>query len=84
MKQEVHNISLKYLFFTFLKIGAISWGGFMALIAVVQKQLVDKDQVIREEVILDGISLASACREQWPSTWLPMSAISCMVSKEPL
>ena len=59
MKQEVHNISLKYLFFTFLKIGAISWGGFMALIAVVQKQLVDKDQVIREEVILDGISLAS-------------------------
>jgi chromate transporter len=31
----------------------------MALVAVVQKQLVDKDKVIREEVILDGISLAS-------------------------
>ena len=56
---ENKTISLKYLFFTFLKIGAISWGGFMALIAVVQKQLVDKDKVIREEVILDGISLAS-------------------------
>ena len=59
MKQEGKEISLKYLFLTFLKIGAISWGGFMALIAVVQKQLVDKDKVIREEVILDGISLAS-------------------------
>ena len=57
--EESKKISLKYLFFTFLKIGAISWGGFMALIAVVQKQLVDKDKVIREELILDGISLAS-------------------------
>src|SRR5512133_1557471 len=57
--EENKEISLKYLFFTFLKIGSISWGGFMALIAVVQKQLVDKDKVIREEVILDGISLAS-------------------------
>ncbi len=57
--QEGKEISLRYLFFTFLKIGAISWGGFMALIAVVQKQLVDKDKVIKEELILDGISLAS-------------------------
>jgi chromate transporter len=57
--QDGSKISLKYLFFTFLKIGAISWGGFMALIAVMKKQLVDKDKVLREEVVLDGISLAS-------------------------
>ncbi len=57
--QEGSKISLKYLFFTFLKIGAISWGGFMALIAVMKKQLVDKDKVLKEEVVLDGISLAS-------------------------
>lgn len=57
--QDGHKISLKYLFFTFLKIGAISWGGFMALIAVMKKQLVDKDKVLKEEVVLDGISLAS-------------------------
>lgn len=57
--EEHKEISLKYLFFTFLKIGSISWGGFMALIAVMKKQLVDKDKVIREEVVLDGISLAS-------------------------
>jgi chromate transporter len=31
----------------------------MALVAVVQKQLVDKDKIIREELILDGLSLAS-------------------------
>ncbi len=53
------KISLKYLFFTFLKIGSVSWGGFMALIAVVEKQLVEKDKIIQHEMILDGISLAS-------------------------
>lgn len=51
--------SLRYLFFTFLKIGAISWGGFMALVSVVQKQLVEKDKKIADDVILDSISLAS-------------------------
>ncbi|MCY1721803.1 chromate efflux transporter [Prolixibacteraceae bacterium Z1-6] len=53
------DTSLKYLFFTFLKIGAISWGGFMALISVVQQQLVEKDKKVADGVILDSISLAS-------------------------
>jgi chromate transporter len=53
------KISLKYLFFIFLKIGSISWGGFMALISVVQKEFVDKNNIVKDEVILDGISLAS-------------------------
>lgn len=57
--QNPRDISLKYLFFTFLKIGAISWGGFMALISVVQKQLSDKDKIVEDEVILDSITLAS-------------------------
>jgi len=52
-------VSLKYLFFTFLKIGSISFGGFMALISVVQNQLVEKDKIIKNETVLDGISLAS-------------------------
>jgi chromate transporter len=51
--------TLRYLFFTFLKIGSTSWGGFMALISVVQKQLVDKDKKIDGETLLEGISLAS-------------------------
>jgi len=54
-----NNISLIHLFFTFLKIGATSFGGFMALISVVQNQLVTKDKIIDDEAILDGISLAS-------------------------
>lgn len=54
-----NKVSLKYLFFTFLKIGVTSWGGFMALISVVQKNLVEKDKVVSDEEILDGISLAS-------------------------
>jgi chromate transporter len=51
--------TLRYLFFTFLKIGATSWGGFMALISVVQKRVVEKDKKIENELILEGISLAS-------------------------
>jgi len=51
--------TLRYLFFTFLKIGATSWGGFMALISVVQKRVVEKDRKIENELILEGISLAS-------------------------
>jgi chromate transporter len=57
--QNTYNTSLKYLFFTFLKIGATSWGGFMALISVVQKQVVEKDKKIDGETLLEGISLAS-------------------------
>jgi len=54
-----NSVSLNYLFLTFLRIGATSWGGFMALISVVQKNMVEKDKVIKDEEILDGISLAS-------------------------
>jgi len=51
--------TLKYLFTNFLWIGATSWGGFMALISVIQKNLVEKDKVMDDDEILDAISLAS-------------------------
>ncbi len=57
MDKKQHT-TLRYLFLTFLKIGAISWGGFMALISVVQTQFVDKSRVIENEDVLDGIALA--------------------------
>lgn len=53
------EISLRYLFFSFLKIGSISWGGFMALVSVIRSQMVEKDKTVSDETILDGISLAS-------------------------
>lgn len=49
---------LKSTFTLFLKIGALSFGGFMALIASVQKEVVQKKQLITQEDVLDGISLA--------------------------
>lgn len=51
--------SLLFLFLSFLKIGATSWGGFMGLISVVQKELVEKKGLIEEKEIFEGISLAS-------------------------
>ena len=53
------QVSLKYLFLTFLKIGAISFGGFMALVSVVRDQMVEKDKIVEDKTILDGVSLAS-------------------------
>ena len=53
------KLSYRYLFFLFLKIGATSWGGFMALIAVIQKQMSEKEGMINEKEIVYAISLAS-------------------------
>ena len=52
-------VSLGFLFWTFLKIGSIAWGGFMGLISVVQNEVVNRHQLISEEEMLDGISLAT-------------------------
>ena len=52
-------VSLGYLFITFLKIGGTAFGGFMALISVVQQQLVQKDKVLKDEVLYDGIAITS-------------------------
>ena len=50
---------LSYLFFTFLKIGCISFGGHMALIAVVEKEMIEKDGRISREDLLNAVSIAS-------------------------
>jgi chromate transporter len=51
--------SLWSLFFDFLKIGATAFGGFMALISVVQDQIVDRRRLLPQNEMLDGISLAT-------------------------
>ena len=51
--------SLWLLFWTFLKIGSTAFGGFMALISVVQNYLVDREKLLTDEDMLDGISLAT-------------------------
>ena len=55
----MERASLPYIFFTFLKLGATAFGGYMSLVAIVQKQLVEIDKKMKEEDLLDGISLTS-------------------------
>ncbi len=56
---ERETISLRYLFFTFLKIGMVSFGGHMALISVIQREMAEKDKTISAEAILDAVGIAS-------------------------
>ena len=51
--------SIWKLFWTFLKIGSTAFGGFMALISAVQNYLVDREKILSDEDMLDGISLAT-------------------------
>ncbi|MEP3386737.1 MAG: chromate efflux transporter [Reichenbachiella sp.] len=59
MSDNSTNLSMGYLFKTFLKVGSFSFGGFMALIAVLQNQMVEEDKTLDNQVLLDGVSLAS-------------------------
>ena len=52
-------ITLRYLFARLFKIGMVSFGGYMALVAMLQQELVEKDKAIPQEVITDAISIAS-------------------------
>jgi len=58
-QEQKVRASLKYLFFTFLKIGCVSFGGYMALVALVQKVMVDQDEVLDNDIILDSVTVAS-------------------------
>jgi len=51
--------SLWSLFFSFLKIGSTAFGGFMALISVVQNEVVERKKLLTQSEMLDGISLAT-------------------------
>jgi chromate transporter len=53
------RISLGALFLTFLKIGSTAFGGFMALISIVQHYAVERKKMITPEDMLDGVSLAT-------------------------
>jgi chromate transporter len=52
-------VSLPTLFWMFFRIACTSFGGFMAMIAVVQNAVVDRRKLLTHQEMLDGISLAS-------------------------
>lgn len=56
---QTERISLSSLAWTFLKVGATAFGGFMALISIVENIVVERRHLLRHEDMLDGISLAS-------------------------
>lgn len=53
------SASLSYIFWTFLKVGSTAFGGFMALISVVENLVVQKRKLLTHDDMLDGISLAT-------------------------
>ena len=57
MKREhvsgVKHVSLWSLFWTFLKVGSSAFGGFMALISVVQNLVVERRKLLRHEDMLE-------------------------------
>lgn len=55
----VERVSLGDLFWTFLKIGCVAFGGFMALISVIADTIVEKRKLLTPDDMLDGISLAN-------------------------
>lgn len=52
-------VRLVALFLNFCKIGSIAFGGFMALISVVQHEVVERKKLLKAQDVLDGISLAT-------------------------
>ncbi len=55
----VPEISLSSLFWIFFRIACTSFGGFMAMIAVVENVIVERKKLLTHQAMLDGISLAS-------------------------
>ncbi|HYD61241.1 MAG TPA: chromate efflux transporter [Noviherbaspirillum sp.] len=54
-----HRIGLTELAWIFFRIACTSYGGFMAMIAVVQNVVVERRRLLADEDILEGLSLAS-------------------------
>lgn len=55
----MEQISLLRLFLLFLKIGATAFGGNIALVAVVRKELVEKRKLLTDEQVLDFTTLGN-------------------------
>ena len=58
-EQQSRPVSLWFLFTTFLAIGSVAFGGFMALISVIESRIVKRHALLEHKEMLDGISLAN-------------------------
>src|SRR3989344_9306614 len=55
----VPELTLSSLFWIFFRIACTSFGGFMAMISVVENVVVERKKILTHREMLDGISLAS-------------------------
>ena len=53
------HTSLWFIFWTFLKIGSVAFGGFMSLISFIEATIVKRYKLLSHEEMLDAISLAN-------------------------
>lgn len=56
---QKQQVSLMLLFLIFLKIGSLAFGGYMALISVIENTIVKKLKLITHNDMLDGVALAN-------------------------
>ena len=59
MPEEQKKIPLWTIFLRFLVIGATSFGGFMALVSMVQREVVERKKWLSNDILLDAVSVAS-------------------------
>lgn len=53
------KVSFLFIFWTFIKIGSVAFGGFMALMAVIESVIVKQRRLLEHRDMLDAISLAN-------------------------
>jgi chromate transporter len=51
--------SLLFLFKTFLKIGSVAFGGYLAIVAMIERELSERQKVVQHQTVLDAVALAS-------------------------
>ncbi|HEX5125625.1 MAG TPA: chromate efflux transporter [Rhodocyclaceae bacterium] len=56
---ETDELSLSSLFWIFMRIACVSFGGYMSMIAAVQNVIVERRKLLLHNDVVDGISLAS-------------------------
>ena len=53
------SLGLRDLFLLFLRIGSVAFGGYLAIIAMIERELAERRGVVRHRVMLDAMALAT-------------------------
>ena len=51
--------SLSVLFTTFLKIGSVAFGGYLAIVAMIEREFAERQQLVKHQTMLDAVALAT-------------------------